>query len=43
MTYTKPELLGYSAIATIQSVTNKQTSAGEPHNLPTQPAYEADE
>jgi len=43
MTYTKPQLLGYSAIALIQSVPDdKQTHDNEPI-LPTDPAYQADE
>jgi hypothetical protein len=44
MKYMKPQLLGYSAIASIQSVSNKQSSSGEPiTDRPTVPAYEADE
>jgi hypothetical protein len=44
MTYTKPILLGYSAIAAIQSISNKQSSPNEmTTNAFTSPAYEADE
>ena len=45
MTYTKPQLNGYSALAVVQS--GNQSKASKPFELNTQifstPAYEADE
>jgi len=45
MTYTKPQLLGYSAIAAIQSGgIDKQADQNEHQNMfPSDPAYQADE
>jgi hypothetical protein len=46
MTYTKPQLIGYSAIAAVQTSgpNAKTTSILEPNQFShTQPAYEADE
>jgi hypothetical protein len=45
MTYTKPQLVGYSAIAVIQSgTTDKRSSVLEPHTMiQSIAAYEADE
>ena len=43
MTYSKPQLTSFLAVATIQSVNNKVTSLNEAGPMPTQPAYEADE
>jgi hypothetical protein len=43
--YTKPTLVGVSAISSIQDVHGnpKQKDGAEPNFLPTDPAYQADE
>jgi hypothetical protein len=44
MTYTKPQLLGYKAIAVIQGTSKTQGALEQGSTvLKTQPAYEADE
>jgi len=46
MTYTRPQLVGYSAIATIQE-TGQNAKIADPNEpqtvFPSDPAYEADE
>jgi len=43
MKYTKPELLGYSALAVVHDLNSKQNGDPEIDPLVTDPAYQADE